>query len=320
MSPVARTLRALTLAAATAGCASAANYTDPDGPRYGVAPTAAPSRDTVHVVAFNVKYANHVERTIALLTEDSALRGADVVLLQEMDEPGTRRIAEALGLGYVYYPATRHPRTGRDFGNAILTRWPIEDDRKIVLPHLGRFGATQRAAVAATLRIGTQAVRVYSVHLATMTANGPGARRDQIRAVLDDADRYDVAILGGDFNSETVPEVALTRGFTWPTRGLPRTSILWTFDHILLKGLAPAGPTALGVVPEVRGASDHRPVWMRVPLVRVPAPVGAPADSQPADGGPMAYRTPGSPAILLSSRMNTTVVMGYQARPRRKAV
>jgi endonuclease/exonuclease/phosphatase family metal-dependent hydrolase len=128
------------------------------------------------------------------------------------------------------------------------------------------------------------------VHLATMTANGPGSRREQLQAVLEDADRYDVAILGGDFNSETVPEVALTRGFVWPTRDLPRTSILWTFDHILLKGLVPAGAAAFGVVTDARGASDHRPVWMRIPLDAMPVPgAGSP---ELGEAWPTARRVP----------------------------
>jgi len=190
-----RALPALALAVAVAGCAAAVNYDDPTGPRYAVAPVAAPVRDTLHVVAFNVKYADQVELTIGLLTQDSALRDADLVLLQEMDESGTRRIAEALGLGYVYYPATSHPRTHRDFGNAILSRWPLEDDRKSSC-RTSAIRWDPAGAVAATVRVGA-VVRVYSVHLATMPANGPTARRDQLRTVLDDADQYDVVILGG---------------------------------------------------------------------------------------------------------------------------
>jgi endonuclease/exonuclease/phosphatase family metal-dependent hydrolase len=310
-----RALLAAVLAAGGAACATATNYSDAAGPRYAAAPVSAPPSDTLHVVAFNVKYAQRVDSAIALLTEDSSLRGADLVLLQEMDEPGTRRIAAALGLGYVYYPATRSPNTGRDFGNAILSRWPLEDDRKIVLPHRARIGGTQRAAVAATLRVRGVAVRVYSVHLATMLGNGPGSRRDQLRTVLVDADRYPVVILGGDFNSETVPEVALDRGFTWPTRRLPRTSVFWTFDHVLLKGLAPAGPAAFGVVSEVRGSSDHRPVWIRIPLPAAGGPPGASAAP-----GEAAYRAVPPVPIVLSSRMNTTAGAGYQTRPHRKAV
>jgi endonuclease/exonuclease/phosphatase family metal-dependent hydrolase len=211
-----------------------------------------------------VKFAEHVDRAIALLEANDSLRDADIVLLQEMDEPGVQAVAGALGFGYVYYPATRRGETHRDFGNAILSRWPMENDRKIILPHRARFNGSQRIAVAATVRIGARRVRVYSVHLATMIGNGPNARRDQLRTVLADADRYPVTIIGGDFNSETVPEIALAHDLAWPTRGLPRTNGLWTFDHVLLRGLAVPDTSDVGVVKDVQGASDHRPVWARL--------------------------------------------------------
>jgi hypothetical protein len=94
------------------------------------------------VVCYNVKFAEDIKGTIALFHEHPAMRHADLVLLQEMDVPGVRKIAHALRMHYVYYPATINPQTDRPFGNAILARWPIEDDRKILLPHLGRFGHT----------------------------------------------------------------------------------------------------------------------------------------------------------------------------------
>jgi endonuclease/exonuclease/phosphatase family metal-dependent hydrolase len=264
------------LVAALQGCAAATvNYTDPAGPRYAAtgAPRTAAS-DTLRIVAFNVKYAEHVHAVIGLLREPGPLRDPDVLLLQEMDEAGTKEIADSLGFAYIYYPSTLHPVTRRDFGNAILTRLPIEEDRKIVLPHLARFRHTLRAAVAVTVRVGTRRLRVYSVHLATFVANGPQARREQLASVLADAQAYPMVVIGGDFNSGTVPEIALARGYTWPTRHLPHTSGIWTMDHMLLKGLALANASAFGLVREIHGASDHKPIWVRVVLRDLPAAAG----------------------------------------------
>jgi endonuclease/exonuclease/phosphatase family metal-dependent hydrolase len=265
---VPRAILLLVIAATLQGCAAATlNYTSPAGPRFAASGPPRPGElDTLTVVAFNVKYAEHVNAVIGLLREPGPLRDPDVLLLQEMDEAGTRAIADSLGLAYVYYPATRHPVTRRDFGNAILSRFPIEEDRKIVLPHLARFRHTLRAAVGATIRVGARRLRVYSVHIATFVGNGPHARREQLAAVLADAEAYPAVLVGGDFNSETVPEIALARGYIWPTRHLPRTTAFWTLDHVLLKGLALANGSATGLVREVHGASDHRPVWARVVL------------------------------------------------------
>jgi len=245
-----------------AGCRSAVNYGDSAGPRYAgeqVSPVPAPGQ--LRVVSFNVKFAQRVDLAIELLRHNDSLRGADILLLQEMDARGVREIADALAMSYVYYPATVSPNTGRDFGNAILSRYPITEDRKIVLPHRARIGGTERAAVGATVLVGSRRVRVYSVHLATMVGNGPNERRDQLRALLADADTVSPVIIGGDFNSETVPEIAEQHGYDWPTRRLPHTNSFWTFDHFLLKGVTLAEPASLGVVHDVHGASDHKPVW-----------------------------------------------------------
>jgi len=265
---IAQARRVLGVAAALlAGCATARNYPYPAGPLYvGVGTALAPDADTLKVIAFNVQYALHVDRAVALLRSNAELRDPDIVLLQEMDERGAHAFADSLGFSYIYFPATRNPVTKRDFGNAILSRYPIEDVRKIILPHLGRFERAQRAAVSATIRVGERRIRVYSVHLATFIENGPHERRAQLAAVLADADSFPAVVLGGDFNSGTVPEIALTRGFTWPTRRLGRTEKFWGMDHILLKGLTLADGRSTGLVRDNRGASDHKPVWARFVL------------------------------------------------------
>jgi endonuclease/exonuclease/phosphatase family metal-dependent hydrolase len=245
---------------------TARNYTDPDGPRYaGDARTVAADADTLRIVVFNVEYAYHVDRAIRLINWSNALRNPDILLLQEMDERGVKLIADSLGFGYVFFPATLHPVTGRDFGNAVLSRYPIEHDRKIILPFLARWRRTMRAAVGATIRVGRRRIRVYSIHISTFVGNGPTERRAQMSAVLADADSFPVVVMGGDFNSGSVPGLALERGFTWPTRGLGHTESLWSMDHILLKGIAIAG-RSVGVVQENGGASDHKPVWARIVL------------------------------------------------------
>src|SRR6185503_15590650 len=138
----------------------------------------------------NIKFAEKIDLAIDLLRNDPHLNTADVLLLQEMDKPGAQKIAGALGYCWVYYPAVRHPQSERDFGNAILSRYPFIEDHKILLPHQGRFGRTRRIATAATLDVNGVAVRVYSVHLATWIELGSRSRSDQARAIVADADRF----------------------------------------------------------------------------------------------------------------------------------
>jgi hypothetical protein len=91
-----------------AGCRTAVNYAGPVGPRYAgfVSPVAAAAADTIRLVTFNIQFARHIDSAIALLRAEP-LAHADVVTLQEMDAPGTQRIAAALGLSYVSNHRTR---------------------------------------------------------------------------------------------------------------------------------------------------------------------------------------------------------------------
>jgi len=242
------------------------NYASPLGPRYAgtASTTAAPApltdTPTLRIVTFNVQYAQHIDRAIALLESSAALRDADVIALQEMDAPGTQRIAAALGMSYVYYPASVAPATGRDFGNAILSRWPIVADAKIVLPHRGVRGS-ERIATAATILVGGATLRVYSVHLGTKVEIGPGARRDQVRAIVADAAPYERVVVGGDMNSRGVGEEFRAAKFAWLTEHDSKTHLLFNWDHIFFRGVATADSAPAGVVRDTLGASDHWPVW-----------------------------------------------------------
>jgi endonuclease/exonuclease/phosphatase family metal-dependent hydrolase len=258
-------LLTLVLLLFVAACRTGRNYPGTEGPRYaGVPASNAASRasaDTLRIVSFNVEFSRRVDSAIVVLTSDSALRNADVVLLQEMSADAAKRIAEALDVWYVYYPAIFHGRADRQFGNAVLSRWPIVEDAKVILPHPSRYAGTQRTATAATIRVGTTMIRVYSTHLGTpLDVSGP-ARRDQLHAIIKDAEAYERVVIGGDLNSESVGRVARDSGFLWPTEDGPKTTILGRWDHIFLKGLRTPETRGAGTVLDARETSDHVPVW-----------------------------------------------------------
>ena len=250
-----------------AGCNTGVLYPDPLGPRFSAPLPAAPPpsmwRDTILVVSFNVENSQEVDSAIAVLTSEPAVRTADIVLLQEVDEHAARIVSATLGMGFVYYPAILRKATGRNFGNAVLSRWPLVDDRKLILPHLAVFGRTQRIATAVTVRVGSTPIRVYSVHLATPPNLALRERGDQMRAILRDAAPYPHVVIGGDLNSRGLGRLASEQGFAWPTRDGPRTVLFGRWDHIFFKGLVPPDSGASGTVLDNRGASDHLPVWAR---------------------------------------------------------
>ena len=196
------------------GCATGRNYTDARGPRFAGTAASSLAADSLRIVTFNLHFGEDLDAAIDLLREHPRLRDADILVLQEMDEAGTERVARALGLHWVYYPATLHPRHDRNFGNAILARWPITEDHKVILPHLGRFRKTQRIAVAGTIVVAGDSVRVYSLHLGTAAELGPRRRRDQASAVVADAQATAGPVLiAGDLNSHGVGKVFAAAGF-----------------------------------------------------------------------------------------------------------
>ena len=269
-----RLTRTCLLVVAVTACTRGMNYPSLDGPRYAggpaITPVAAPITPAAfRLVTFNVRHAEQVDSAIVVLQLTPELALADVVALQEVDAPATERIARSLGMRYVYYPATLHPKFDRDFGNAVLSRWPIVADRKLVLPHLGRFRKTERTATAATIVIGGMPVRVYSAHLGTLAEISPRSKRDQAQMILADAAVFPHVIVLGDMNSHGIGETFRQAGYGWPTEQNARTHAFGNWDHVFLKGMTLAEGGATGVVRDNRRASDHRPVWA---LIATPAP------------------------------------------------
>lgn len=268
---VARSWALLFLALLT-GCPIAENYSDADGPRYSgdyrppaAVPAEAPASLTV--VTFNLAFAEHVTEAITALSR-SPLVEADVILMQEMDAPSVDRIAKELGLAYVYYPASVQVDDD-DFGNAVLSRWPITSDGKINLPHDDPYHQQHRAAVVGTLDIQGTPVQVVSVHNATPIV-GLGGRLDQAETIINAVDGTEpLQVIAGDFNTSDPGSLTQTvklfsgRGFQWASEGVGDTvdSAIGglPLDSVFTRGLSPVDR---GVDRRPAG-SDHHPVWVR---------------------------------------------------------
>jgi endonuclease/exonuclease/phosphatase family metal-dependent hydrolase len=252
---------------ALSGCALVENYDDPNGPRYAASYSTDHDlpADEVTLATFNVEFGEHVSRAVRELRENPELARAGVLLLQEMDPDGVDTMARELGYDYVYYPGSVHH--GKDFGNAVLSRWAIESDEKLILPHRNPTNGRIRIAVGATLGTPRDPLVVFSVHSDTPWL-GPRARLDQARAVVEAAERSEPPVaVGGDFNtleSAMVEETAREferAGYDWVTAELPATAENALggakLDHVFVKGL-----DALAASTEATEASDHRPVWV----------------------------------------------------------
>jgi endonuclease/exonuclease/phosphatase (EEP) superfamily protein YafD len=231
----------------------------------------AQDQNTLTVTTFNIQFGLAAGRAARELALAARFRRPDLILLQEMDPAGSAAIARDLGFHHVYAPAVVHSHHGRQFGQAILSPWPLRDAEIVHLPHANPVNGQRRIALLATADVASREVRVGSVHTETALL-AASLRAEQVVTTLDAfADWEGPAVIGGDFNTVTAANVNdLTRlgnsaGFDraegygptaeWSAGGLRLAG--FTLDHVLTRGLDPhAAPTTL-----VTRASDHRPVW-----------------------------------------------------------
>jgi len=226
---------------------------------------------SVRVVTWNIQFGVEVAAAAEALLHADELRSADIILLQEMDEVGTESIARSVGLNHVFASSGVHTRTGRHFGNAVLSKWPLRDPDVVMLSHRSAVQGQDRIAVRATVSFGEFDVDACSVHTEVPSLSPPKRRR-QFEEIAEATERWvpDRLIVGGDFNTLTargatlVSQRMLRIGAARVSDGagatLRRGGKEFVLDHVFARGLTPLG---CGVVRGV-GASDHRPLWVRL--------------------------------------------------------
>ena len=245
--------------------------------RSGLEPDRGPAtRSAFRLVCWNIEDGLDVDGTIAGLTDHPNLVDADAICLQEMDPEGVERIARKLGLAYLYTESSQDERSGRGFGNAILSPWPLTDHVAVPLPHVAKAYGRPREAVGATvtksLPSGDRiAVSVWSIH-AEIPSLSLSRRVAQYTAVAAKATspNPDHLLLAGDFNTTTLTSVDaidelyamfdLNRLSEPAGPSLRRAGRLFYLDHIFGRGLDVQG---VGIERTVI-ASDHWPLWADV--------------------------------------------------------
>jgi endonuclease/exonuclease/phosphatase family metal-dependent hydrolase len=145
------------------------------------------SKIIVRFASYNIQYGFGLDGIYDLERIAESLRGADVISLQEVTRGFARNrfadmVADLAALFpdyfWVYGPAcdvhmpavdgTPAPRNMRlQFGNMVLSRWPILSTRMLLLPRSRTLTKLnlQRGATEALIDMPGGALRVYSVHL-----------------------------------------------------------------------------------------------------------------------------------------------------------
>ncbi|MCD4778952.1 MAG: endonuclease/exonuclease/phosphatase family protein [Candidatus Omnitrophica bacterium] len=227
------------------------NYTLKDRPKY-VNNHTNQNKTTydgsIKVVSYNIKHSKKMDKAIKLIKEHEKLADADIIFLQEMTPDGIIQIAHALNYNFVYYPAILHPQLKKDFGNAIVSKWPLSDDYKIILPPI-THKSRQRIAIGATVKINNKTINVFSLHMGIFIR--PDERKNMVDLIINSVDETcQYSIIGGDFNSFTKKDRKnITESFARLDYQHATPDIGWTYkqwyffnrkaplDHIFAKNM-----------------------------------------------------------------------------------
>jgi len=142
----------------------------------------------VNFASYNIQYGFGLDGRYDLARIARSLEGADVIALQEVTRGFSRNGFADMAADFaacfpdyfwVYGPACdihveadsggRQPVRGTrfQFGNMVLSRWPILSTRTLLLPRSRTIGKInlQRGATEAVITVPGGAIRLYSVHL-----------------------------------------------------------------------------------------------------------------------------------------------------------
>ncbi len=245
-----------------------------------VAAAATPATPrTLRVLSYNIHHGEGVDGRLDLarLAAIIAESRADLVALQEVDQKATRtkgvdqaaELASLTGLHHAYGKAMDFQ--GGAYGQAILSRWPLEDFTVHPLPNPAKL--EPRIAVSATVRPpGLPPVRFIGTHL---DATRDETARVQQATKLNELFATDetLTVLVGDFNArpDTNPMKPLLAVWADASIGNPAPTIpakkpTGRIDYVLLRPAGVWRVVSSTVLPEAV-ASDHRPVLVELALV-----------------------------------------------------
>jgi endonuclease/exonuclease/phosphatase family metal-dependent hydrolase len=152
----------------------------------------------LRVLTCNIRFGTDILGRPRLADQAAVVSAArpDLVLLQEVLPPSqAEQLARAAGLEHLALGPARRT-SGGEFGNAILSRWPLVDVENRAVPG-PRLISQPRAVLAATAVLDEHRLRVAAAHFGI----APGEAERAARAALDmTLTSSDAIVVGGDFN------------------------------------------------------------------------------------------------------------------------
>jgi endonuclease/exonuclease/phosphatase family metal-dependent hydrolase len=161
------------------------------------------SETNLRVMTFNIRHAKGVDNKVQLDRIIEVIRQAnpDIVGLQEVDRYNIRsgfkdqmnELGKALGMSWTFSPSLNFGLT--QYGNALLSKYPIQASEVTVLPSDGET----RTLLQAEIHVGSQMVEFYNTHLGVTLED----RERQVPILVQKLEEATIpTILMGDFNME----------------------------------------------------------------------------------------------------------------------
>jgi endonuclease/exonuclease/phosphatase family metal-dependent hydrolase len=178
-------------------------------------PAPTPGQFPVRVMSYNLHSGFDVQGRMDLeaIAQTIESEGADVIALQEVSRGWVidtsadmlAWLAQRLNLPYVWGPTT-----DALWGNAILSRYPIEQVQLHPMPNNDLIRPA-RGFIDATLNVGGQPLRVMATHLHHVDVDGT-LRVPQVQALLAAWQQQPYTMVLGDLNAwPASPEMQLLR-------------------------------------------------------------------------------------------------------------
>lgn len=223
----------------------------------------SPAPPELRVLTYNIHHGEGVDGQFDYRRLERIIRDLrpDLVALQEVDRRTRRasgvdqaqRLGELTNMHHVFGQAM--PYSGGQYGEAILSRFPIKDVQVHPLPF--RPGQEPRAALAVTVDPGNGLpnVRFVGTHLCHQSDETRTEQAEQLTLVLKSAGRQSL-ILAGDLNARPGSKpIAALLDDGWIDAVAPKSRI----DYVMYRRDDPWTVAEVTIVPE-DVASDHRPI------------------------------------------------------------
>ena len=234
--------------------------------------------EALRVVSYNVNFYSKPELVTRDIQSNPKLANADVILLQEVTRDPARdwdpiaKLGQALGMQSTFIPSAnmRH----LEYGNGILSRYPLKNIEMVALPHSEAESKENiRSGMIADIELPSGiSVTVASVHLSVFFRDSSPfdqQRAEQLEVLLKKLkDRGSKNIIfGGDFNTATpwawahVHKIATHYAYSLshPHKGWTMKYLHLKLDHLFHQGDMKV--ESLGVSKSAKG-SDHIPIWV----------------------------------------------------------